>query len=136
MTANPRVITGPHLITTAPNVITCRSCGRPLLAVTVGGLDRHVDPAPLTELGELAALMSGRVTYDLSGSLADHLIRRTVHRIAVPRGLPVVAEHRCDSQPDSTHVDHGHLDRAVGLVRRLLGGEVIDEGNPNAPAPF
>jgi len=136
MTTNPRVITGPHLITTAPKLINCRDCGRPLLAVTVGGLDRHVDPAPLTELGELVALLAGRTTYDLSGPMADHLIRRNVHRIAAERSRPVIATHAC-VPPEQGHVDHGHLDRAAGLVRRLLGGQVVDQtGDPDAPAPF
>jgi hypothetical protein len=131
-----QVLDGPHLITTRPGLIHCRTCRRPVLAATVGGLDRHIDPVPLTEPGELAALLAGRPTYDLAGSMADHLIRRTVHHIrAGARRLPVVALHDC-APPDPAHVDHTHLEKAAALVRRLLGGEEITTGDPDAPAPF
>lgn len=130
-----QVITGPHLITTKPSAITCRTCQRPILAATVGGLDRHVDPTPLTPPGELAALLEGRPTYDLSGPLADHLIRRNVHRIRAARIRPVVAEHTC-RPPDRAHVDHTHLEAAVFLVQRLLGADVVTvDGSSDVP-PF
>jgi hypothetical protein len=115
------VITGPHFITTRPNLITCRTCTRPQLAATVGGIDRHIDPAPLTTAGELAALLTGRHTYNLAGPLSDHLIRRTVHHIrGADRTLPVVADHTCNP-PDLAHIDHGHLEAAAALLRRLAG---------------
>lgn len=125
-----RTITGPTLITTAPNLVDCRHCGRPLLAATVGGLDRHVDPAPLTDAGELAALLAGRATYDLAGINRDHLIRRSVHRIHATGRHPVLADHDC-AGPDPAHVDHTWLEVASGLVRRLLGGvETTDDDRP------
>lgn len=134
MTANPRVITGPHLITTAPALVPCRSCRRPQLVATVDGLDRHVDPAPLTSAGELAALLAGRATYNLAGLNRDHLIRRTVHHIRGGRRHPVVADHTCQP-PAAGHVDHTHLEVAVALVQHLAGGQVIANGGSDAP-PF
>lgn len=125
-----RTITGPHFITTEPSLITCR-CGQPILAATVGGLDKHIDPTPLTEAGELAALLTGRSTYDLAGARRDHLIRRDIHRIHAGRQHPVLAEHRCGAGPAPGHVDHAHLQTATDLVRRLLGGQVITtDDNP------
>lgn len=132
MTANPRVITGPHFITTSPNAIACAHCRRPILAATVGGLDRHIDPAALTPAGELTALLARRTTYDLNG---DHLIRRTVHRIAAGRPHPVVADHTC-TPTDPDHLDHTHLQAAIDLVRQLLGAHpVTTNGDTDAP-PF
>jgi hypothetical protein len=136
MTVKTRVITGPHFITTSPTLITCRHCGRPILAATVEGLDRHVDPVPLTLAGELAALLAGRPTYDLAGAMRDHLIRRTVHHIrGGARQLPVVADHDCAS-PDPAHVDHSHLEVAAALVRHLLGGEIVTTGDADDRPPY
>lgn len=91
-----RTLTGPHLITTTPSLTACHRCRLPLLAATVGGLDRHIDPQPLQQAGELAALLAGRTTYDLRGEL---LIRRTRWRIAGGRrDLPVLAEHYCSKE--------------------------------------
>jgi hypothetical protein len=110
-----RTITGPHFITTAPSPIDCPSCRRPILAATVGGLDRHVDPTPLNPAGELAALLTGRATYDLAGARRDHLIRRNVHRIGAATGLPVLADHTC-TPPTPGHVDQARLEAAEGPV--------------------
>jgi hypothetical protein len=134
MTANPRVINGPHLITTAPALVPCRTCQRPQLAATVTGLDRHVDPAPLTPAGELAALLAGRPTYNLAGPNREHLIRRTVHHIHAPRRHPVVADHTCQP-PAPGHVDHTWLEVAVALVHHLAGGQPLTDGASDAP-PF
>lgn len=130
-----QVITGPHFITTRPTLVDCRACGRPQLAVTVGGLDRHIDPAPLTAAGELAALLAGRATYNLAGPLSDHLIRRTVHHIhGRDRTVPVVADHGC-TPPDSSHVDQRRLELCAALVRRLAGHDDAEQQLPNRP-PF
>lgn len=130
-----QVITGPHFITTRPTLIDCQTCHRPQLAATVGGLDRHVDPAPLTAAGELAALLDGRATYHLAGPLTDHLIRRTVHHIrGGDRTRPVVADHVC-APPVAAHIDPAQLAVCAALVRRLAGHLEPDGGLPDRP-PF
>lgn len=126
VTGNPRVITGPHFITTSPIAISCDGCGRPVLAATVGGIDRHVDPTPLNPAGELAALLGGRPTYDLTGAGADHLIRRTAIRITAGRARgPVLADHTCQPTP-TAHIDH---DQAPTVTR------LAHAGGPDEP-PF
>lgn len=129
---SPRTLTGPHFITTTPNLIHCAHCQRPLLAATVDGLDTHIDPTPLTPAGELTALLTGRPTYDLRGEL---LARRTAVRIrGGNRDLPVVAEHTCrPTQP--AHIDHAHLEATAALLQRLTGGQVA-AADPNQPPPF
>lgn len=128
-----QVITGPHFITTRPALIPCAHCPAHLLAATVLGIDRHIDTVPLTPAGELAALLTGRATYNLAGLNRDHLVRRTVHHIrGGNRRLPVVADHNC-RPTDPGHVDHVHLEAAVALVQHLLGGQLITTGGTDAP---
>lgn len=131
----PRTVSnGPHLITTSPSLITCPICHRPVLAATVGGLDRHVDPATLNDSGELAAVLEGRATYFLATE--DYLVRRTVEHIrgaSVQR--PVVADHTCRSV-DPRHVDEAWTQYAVALISHLLGGSVIPAGDDGGTPPF
>lgn len=115
-----RVLSGPHFITTAPSLTVCAGCRTPILAVTVGGLDRHIDLTPLTDAGELAALLAGRATYDLRG---EHLIRRYVERVAAGRReLPVLAGHAC-RVIDPGHVDQAAAGAVAGLLARLAGAD-------------
>jgi len=136
MNSGNQVITGPHFITTRPTLTTCRTCHRPQLAATVGGIDRHIDPAPLTAAGELAALLHGQATYNLAGPLADHLIRRTVHHIRGGQrtGLPVVADHTC-TPPQAAHLDLAQLQVCAALTRRLAGHADPNRALPDRP-PF
>lgn len=131
MTVTQRVITGPHFITTTPALVTCRHCAQPTLTATVGGIDRHIDIAPLTPAGELAALLEHRATYNLIGARRDHLVQRTVHHIrAADQAAPVLADHNCRPTPPH-QVDHTHLQGAAQLVRDLLGGQpVADNDTP------
>lgn len=122
---------GPFMITTAPSLITCRRCHRPVLAATVGGLDRHVDTATLNDVGELAALIEGRTTYALVTE--DYLSRRSAHDIAVgPAKRPVLADHTCAPTPDH-HVDHAWTLAAQALLSRVLGVTVPTAGASDAP---
>lgn len=84
----------------------CRACG----AVTMAGLDHdivavpvRVDPVPLTPIGEVQVLLTGRRTYDLEYTsrgyrldprFAEHITRSPAG--SVP-GRDVVGEHRCGS---------------------------------------
>lgn len=118
-----QVSTGEHFITTAPTATTCRHCFRPVLAATVGGLDVRVDTDPLTLAGELGAVLAGRPTFDLRGEL---LAYRTAVRIRSGEHLPVLAAHDCSAPVPPDLVDQVHMETAVFLVRRLLGGTVVD----------
>lgn len=137
------VSNGPYLITTTPSLVTCRRvvnqrtgqmCNRLVLAATVTGIDRHVDPATLNDAGELAALMAGRATYHLATQ--DYLVRRTVEHIrgeSVKR--PVLADHIC-ARVDPRHVDEAWTAYSVALITSLLGGSVIPAGDDGGPPPF
>lgn len=126
-----QVSPGPFLITTAPSLINCYRCKRLVMAATVGGMDVHVDTATLNEIGELAALVSGRRTYHLV--TRDYLVRRTAHHISTGQvRSPVLAEHACDPIPDH-HVDHAWTLNAHALLYDRLGATVARIG---ATPPF
>lgn len=80
----------------------CRKCGRPVMVGTdamVTGVSVAADPAPLTVFGELAAVMDGCATFDLTFTTRYEIDYRDQWRIeGVPAGTgrsDVVAEHRC-----------------------------------------
>jgi hypothetical protein len=117
------------MITTAPDLTHCYRCGGLVLAATVAGLDRHVDVDPLTQLGELAALLAGRPTYNLSREL---LVRRSPERIRHGEPGTVLAEHNCTPTPPE-HVDGAHMTAAIWLVQHILGAEIVEDTNPAPP---
>lgn len=125
------VSNGPYLITTAPSLTRCRGCRRPVLAVTVDGIDRHVGTATLTPAGELAAILDGRATYHVAA--ADYLVRRTVLHIAADIARPVLADHACKEVPDH-HIDHAWTLAAQALLQTALGATVVPAGDQ--PCPF
>ena len=127
-----QVSPGSHLITTAPSLTKCRKCNRPVLAATIGGLDRHVDTATLNDVGELAALVSGRRTFGLV--TADYLVPRTVHHISAgPAHHPVLAEHGCTHIPEE-HIEHAWTLAAQALIFSALGATVpVDGATPSTP---
>lgn len=102
------------------------------MAATVVGFDRHVDTATLNDLGELAAVMAGRTTYELHGEL---IVPRTRYRLAAPRdpSIPVVADHVCQPIPD-VYLDRTHERTAMALVASILGGQLVSD--PNETPPF
>lgn len=124
---------GPHFITTAPTTTTCSRCSSPLLAATVGGLDVHVDPVALNDLGELSVLLDGRATYEISS--AELLTRRRPERIRAGKPATVLGAHACMPVVDA-HVDHRALAQAGALVRSLLGATSVKDEDPDAPPPF
>lgn len=127
-----QVSSGPHSITTAPSLTTCRSCNSPVLAATVRGLDEHVDTATLNDAGELAALLDGRRTFSLVAE--DYLSLRTALDIAAgPPKRPVLAQHGCRVVPD-TQIAHEWTLAAVALVYSALGVEA--PSNLPAEPPF
>lgn len=127
----PRTLNGPYLITTSPTMTACSRCRRPMLAATVAGLDRHVDTATLNPTGELAALVSGRATYELHG---EQLVRRGVEKLRMPHPtLPVLADHDCAPVP-SEHIDAAQHAAAMVLVMQLLGGSLVSD--TDGPPPF
>lgn len=82
----------------------CRGCGRTVLRGLDAdrcGLPASVDPAPVSDAVELAALLAGRWTYELHRVAGGHEIDlRDEHRV---RGhpasqIPVLVEHRCGAQ--------------------------------------
>lgn len=80
----------------------CRTCGRPIVSgldANVCALTGHADPEPLTAAGEVAALLDGRATYELTDRVdRSELDARSAWDIrARPAGHspPVLAGHRC-----------------------------------------
>lgn len=123
MTApKPRVISRPgQCITNTLTLTTCRHCKSKILACTANGLDRHLDPTPLTEAGELHALLAGHRTFNLYRDWVGS--RHVEHINAGHRNHPVLRPHNCQPiHPD--HVDHSHLEAAVALIQWLLGGTI------------
>ena len=131
----PRQVSpGPFLITTAPSLITCRRCKQPVLAATVGGMDVHVDTATLNDVGELAALIEGRTTYELV--TADYLVRRSTHHISAgPAKHPVLATHSCAPTPEH-HVNHAWTLAAQALLSTALGLTVSPDGASDDDPPY
>lgn len=86
-----------HLITTTATPTRCPRCQAPVLAGHAEGVPARVDPTPLDEHGEAAALLDGRTTYNLLVELTGrrYLVPRTSIEIAAPRRCDVVADHQC-----------------------------------------
>lgn len=87
-----------HLINRPARYQPCPRCGRHTLTAWTSGIRIRLDPEPLTIHQEIAALLSGRHTYDV---LIYGLPRRMhpewrhLLRIRAPRKHPVVATHIC-----------------------------------------
>lgn len=83
----------------------CRSCGAQVIRALVGSfaaVDVRADPAPLDPLAEIAARLSGRLTYCLSirPHLKPRLLGRDPWHIAGGRCTHyVVTDHRCPGRP-------------------------------------
>ena len=79
-----------------------RKCGATVLAgldADVCALTAFTDPQPISPLGEAAAVLDGRDTYDVWGRFGVELDHRDATRIAGPRRWPVVAAHQCGAPP-------------------------------------
>lgn len=87
----------------------CRRCG----ADTLVGLDadqcafeRHVDPEPLSALGEVLAVLEGRKTFNLARQGVGYVLhpRPSRYIAANPAGIDkgvedVLRQHRCQPRP-------------------------------------
>lgn len=104
-----------HLISTTPRRARCTRCRRTVLDGIDTGVPYRVDAIPLNLHGELAALITGRTSYRVSG---QHLTWRDPNNIAADthRGRPpVCATHSCDPV-DPTHLDPTHIHRFTELA--------------------
>lgn len=101
-----------HMITTAVALDYCRRCAAFVLCAVAEGEPARVDPIPVTELGALVAILSGRRTYWLRPRWADTpadsrgaaLVYRDAGRIRA--GLitgPILITHRCNQAPADEH---------------------------------
>lgn len=89
--------------------VACERCGRAVfrgLDAEWGSRSRDADPVPLSGLGEVQAIMAGRKTLELSGTVRLELNFRDRWRIGSrPAGgdkYDVLVEHRCE---DKTQFD-------------------------------
>ena len=87
---------------------TCHACRETVITGAVDGYGPHqatVDPHPLTQEGELLALVAGRATYGHSEGF--ELAYRDAWRIEnlepEPRGYTVHATHKCGCPPFPHH---------------------------------
>lgn len=127
-----------HLINTRPRADTCPTCRHIVITARTRGWPTTADPQPLNNLGEAAALLAGRATFNLHH---DRLTRRDHFRIAgnrQPRGT-VIATHRCGHTAPPQHrdptitVDSKRLEAAaIALCVHTLGAQVlgVDESPP------
>src|SRR6478672_8013207 len=86
-------------LTTRAQTLPCPRCGATTiraLTASPGAYEAITDPVPLTAMTEAAALLKGKLTYDLVGDVTGYwqLIRRDQHRIK-HRDHPVLATHQC-----------------------------------------
>jgi hypothetical protein len=82
-----------HLVSTPAAATTCRKCRRIVLAGWSDGFMVRTDPQPLNALGELAALVAGKRTYNVS-AVTRLLWLRDTYNIG-RRDHQVLADHIC-----------------------------------------
>lgn len=86
----------------------CHSLVIHALDAPVAAFDVRLDPLPLTETQELAALLTGRITYDLIPIGGHHEIAlRDQWRIRT-RKYPVLATHQCPGPIPATAAAIAH----------------------------
>lgn len=111
-----------HLITTAPGLTDCAQCHKPVLAATVDGLDRHIDPVTLNGDGMTQAAFGGVALFLQRGTM---LYRLTAHHVMGSQPLTVMPEHRCGVTVPYRFIDADHMSAAIALVRLLLGATPV-----------
>jgi len=87
-----------HLIDRPAHYQPCPRCTRHTLTAWCGGIHTRLDPEPLSVNQEIAAILSGRLTYDvLILGLPRRMYPEWRHllRIQAPRRHPVIATHVC-----------------------------------------
>ena len=97
----------PEQPTRRARLTTCPRCHAAViraLDAPVAALDVRLDPVPLDIRAELAALISGRLTYDLiPAGFGQEIEYRDEMRIR-KRNYPVLAEHQCPGPIPATAV--------------------------------
>jgi hypothetical protein len=124
----------PAFITLAMTVTRCSQCpGTPLiLAAVIDGLDRHLDPLPLSLEGLTAAASTGRWVAVVSPfTTLAHRAKPGHWWLAPPGGRPptLLAEHAHGLEP---------LPYDPALAQHLLARFLPDvaQADPDAPPPF
>ena len=98
---SPMTMAERHLATTTITGTACRHCHALVLTGLAEGLQAWVDPTPLNQAGEIAALIAGRWTYTLTRA---GLVHRSHWRIGDTRITgPILAEHRCGHVCPAAH---------------------------------
>jgi hypothetical protein len=83
----------------------CRCLVIRALDAPVAAFDIRLDPEPLTEIGELTALLDGRMTYDLLPIAGHHEIANRDQWRMRQRKHPVLATHKCPGRiPANTRI--------------------------------
>ncbi|MGH3381871.1 MAG: hypothetical protein ACRDP6_44800 [Actinoallomurus sp.] len=93
MTALQNPASALHAVITA--CARCRCVLIHALDAPVAAFEIRLDPEPLTEIGELTALLSGQTTYDLIPVWGHHEIAYRDQWRMRKRKYPVLATHRC-----------------------------------------
>lgn len=84
------------LITRPGALSQCIRCGAVTVTAIMGGLVTVADTKPLSIAEEVAALIAGTATFDLTiTGRRIYLEYRDLDRIRVSRDHPVVAQHPC-----------------------------------------
>ena len=101
-----QLLAAPTGTSRTPRIRVHPTCHQPILA----GLDANrcalsvaVDPYPLTPAGEVWALQSGRRTYALMWGALERRDAWTIPGHPPSPGLPVLAEHVCESPIPMEH---------------------------------
>ncbi|MDN3356061.1 hypothetical protein [Actinomadura sp. DC4] len=80
----------------------CRCLVIRALDEAVCAFDVRLDPEPLAEIGELNALLAGRMSYDLIPIAGHHEIAARDQWRIRNRKYPVLATHRCPGRIPAT----------------------------------
>lgn len=87
-----------HLIDRPAHYQPCPHCGRHTITAWCGGVRTRCDPEPLTINQEIAALLTGRQTYDVmiwGLPRRMNLAWRDITRIRAGRKYAIIATHKC-----------------------------------------
>lgn len=85
-----------HLVTQPAKTAECSRCGNTVITAITGGLTTVTDIQALSIGEEIAAILAGRVTFDLHAQGKQVFLEwRDIIRIRAGRNYPVVALHQC-----------------------------------------
>lgn len=78
-----------------PQPVGCPGCGAPLLVGWHGSTPLALDADAINLLGETAALVSGRRTYEVSGFGITGRCAQAITHVPQPKITDIHREHRC-----------------------------------------